>query len=142
MPAPLSCSPWGPGQPPAKKAHHRTQKLKQTTSRIWQDRIPILPTPPKCCRSARNQLSNAPRGATCSLHSVFEERIPFILNSERSKTSFPPYGAKPPFGEDLWCSGGPTGLPKCTSPGTKQGHALSQDRFPRGNGAPCSYHRQ
>eukprot|EP00661_Eupelagonemidae_sp_cell13_P012187 gene12187-biopygen22948 len=33
------------------------------TSRIWQDRTPIFPTPPEFCSLARNQLPNALRGA-------------------------------------------------------------------------------
>eukprot|EP00661_Eupelagonemidae_sp_cell13_P017944 gene17944-biopygen12928 len=49
-----------------------------------------------------------------------------------------PWGAslKHPCGEDLWCSGGPTGLPQFTSSGTKQGQAHSVKIASPGGNAP------
>eukprot|EP00661_Eupelagonemidae_sp_cell13_P010978 gene10978-biopygen10873 len=112
----------GPWQPGARAgaatlacqhSPHRTQKLGKVTSRIWQYHTPIFPTPPEKFSLARSQLPNALRGATSSHGEL--------------KTS-------------LWRGslvlGRPHGLPKSTSPGTKQGQAHSVKTAPR------SYHRQ
>eukprot|EP00661_Eupelagonemidae_sp_cell13_P019425 gene19425-biopygen13023 len=54
-----------------------------------------------------------------------------LCSSLRIEKSVPAMRSlQPPFGEDLWCSGGPTGLPKCTS------HAQSRDKCTQSRSLP------
>eukprot|EP00661_Eupelagonemidae_sp_cell13_P013855 gene13855-biopygen5063 len=98
-------------------------KIEKLQVTFGKDRAPIFPTPPKNCSLARNQLPNALRGTPY-----------FFFNSLRAENFVSANGAyKLIFGEDLCGSGGPTGLPKITSPDTKPRKAtccIWQDRTP------------